>query len=171
MQISKELDIIVSYAKEEAMRTGDYLISPDHLFLGMLRHSDNRACSILEGLDANLDAMKRSVEQQLFREQSVPYSREDDVTLGREAQNCLSTAFFEAISENADEVGPVHLLLALSRCRESLCRALFESLDIDAPTIKAYCRDNGLSSKVEPEMATQVRILGTISIKPSETYS
>ena len=37
MRISDELNLIVRYAREEAMRTGSYGIGVDHLVLGILR--------------------------------------------------------------------------------------------------------------------------------------
>ena len=43
IRISDELNDIIRYAKDEAMRTGSYGIGPDHLFLGVLRHGDNAA--------------------------------------------------------------------------------------------------------------------------------
>ena len=43
MKISDELNLIVRYAREEAMRTGSYGIGTDHLVLGILRHADNNA--------------------------------------------------------------------------------------------------------------------------------
>ena len=43
ISISNELNYIISYSREEAMRTGSYGIAPDHLFLGILRHKENAA--------------------------------------------------------------------------------------------------------------------------------
>lgn len=34
LKISEELDIIIKYSREEALRTGSYGIGPDHLFWG-----------------------------------------------------------------------------------------------------------------------------------------
>ena len=50
IQISDQLNGIIQYAREEAMRTGSYGIGPDHLFLGMMRQADNEACKVLVGL-------------------------------------------------------------------------------------------------------------------------
>ena len=44
IKISDELNDIIRYARDEAMRTGSYGIGPDHLFLGILRHGENAAC-------------------------------------------------------------------------------------------------------------------------------
>ena len=49
MRIAEELNDIVKYAREEAMRTGSYGIGVDHLMLGLLRHAENNACRALAG--------------------------------------------------------------------------------------------------------------------------
>ena len=46
IKISDELNNIIRYAREEAMRTGSYGIGPDHLFLGMMRQADTNTCSL-----------------------------------------------------------------------------------------------------------------------------
>ena len=58
IRISEELNSIINYAREEAMRTGSYGIGPDHLFLGIIRHGDNPACTVLRSLGADLESMK-----------------------------------------------------------------------------------------------------------------
>ena len=50
LQVSDELSKIVSYAREEAMRTGSYGIGPDHLFLGLIRHEENTAFHTVQSL-------------------------------------------------------------------------------------------------------------------------
>ena len=48
LQVSDDLNLVIKYAREEAMRTGSYGIGPDHLFLGLIRHEDNSAFKILQ---------------------------------------------------------------------------------------------------------------------------
>ena len=47
IKVSEELNFIIRYAGDEAMRTGYYAIGHDHLFLGIIRHGDNDACRVL----------------------------------------------------------------------------------------------------------------------------
>ena len=41
------LNAIIAYSKEEAIRLGSYVLTTDHLVLGMIRHSDNAAVARL----------------------------------------------------------------------------------------------------------------------------
>ena len=55
IKISDQLNGIIKYAREEAMRTGSYGIGPDHLFLGLIRHEDNTAFRALRDLGLDPD--------------------------------------------------------------------------------------------------------------------
>ena len=58
IKISDELNAIINFSREEAMRTGSYGISPDHLFLGILRHGNNVASGILQSLGTDMAEFK-----------------------------------------------------------------------------------------------------------------
>ena len=101
IKISDELNSIIRYAREEAMRTGSYGIGPDHLFLGMMRHADNDACKVLAGLGVDMDAFKRFIDSHIFTNESIPYSESDKISFSRYAQNVLSITVMEASKMNA----------------------------------------------------------------------
>jgi len=75
IRISEELNTILLYARDEAMRTGSYAIGADHLMLGILRHADNAACLLLKEMEVDLTAFKRYIDSCLFRDHSVPIRR------------------------------------------------------------------------------------------------
>ena len=79
IKISDELNSIIRYAREEAMRTGSYGIGPDHLFLGMMRQADNDACKVLSALGVDADAFKRFIDSHIFTNESIPYSEADKI--------------------------------------------------------------------------------------------
>ncbi len=167
MQISDELNTIVAYAREEAMRTGSYDITPDHLCLAILRHSDNLACRILSSLGARKEEIKQLVEGGIMLERSIPYRNEEDVTLDAEANRTLSECIAQAARLKSDTVRSEHLLLALSKTENTYCRAIMESYGIDFDSI-----DGSIPRKPKPEVkAGSLRVLGTISIKAPDIYS
>ena len=119
IRISEELNTILLYARDEAMRTGSYAITADHLMLGILRHSENAACLLLKELGVDLTEFKRFVDSRLFRDRSVPYSASDSMSVARSAQNVINMAAFEALKSGSAEVQALHLLLALSRASDT----------------------------------------------------
>ena len=58
IRISDQLNSIINYAREEAMRTGSYGIAPDHLLLAILRHRENSAADALLGVGTDLEVSK-----------------------------------------------------------------------------------------------------------------
>ena len=121
IRISDELNTILLYARDEAMRTGSYVICADHLMLGILRHADNAACRLLLSLGIDLDRFKRYIDGCLFRDRSVPYDAQEQVGVGRSALNVINMAAFEALQDGSDQVQALHLLLSLSRTAETAC--------------------------------------------------
>ncbi len=65
LHLSNELNEILSYSKEEAMRLGSYTIDNDHIVLGIIRHQDNSAFEIIIKLGADYKELKKRIESQL----------------------------------------------------------------------------------------------------------
>lgn len=118
LRISNELNHILTYAREEAMRTGSYTVECDHLMLGILRHGSNPACSILTRNGVILDELKNYLESMFFKSRSIPYSDEDKVSIGRSAENALNMTIVEANLASQSEMNSIHLLLGICRCAE-----------------------------------------------------
>ena len=156
IKISDELNGIIRYAREEAMRTGSYGIGPDHLFLGMMRQADNEACKVLVGLGVDINDFKRFIDSHIFTNESIPYSESDKISFSRYAQNVLSITVMEASKMNAAEATSLHLMLALCRTTENYGQAYLRQHGVDYGRLLAYMRDEGLlnySSKPQPEEA------------------
>ena len=74
ISISDELNSIINFSREEAMRTGCYGIAPDHLYLGILRHKENTGADALRGLGIDLGEMKEFIDGKIFTNEHIPYS-------------------------------------------------------------------------------------------------
>ena len=144
IKISDELNSIIRYAREEAMRTGSYGIGPDHLFLGMMRQADNDACKVLSALGVDADAFKRFIDSHIFTNESIPYSEADKISFSRYAQNVLSITVMEASKMNSAEANSLHLLLALCRTTENYGQAYLRQHGVDYGRLLAHIRDEGL---------------------------
>ena len=113
ISISDELNSIINFSREEAMRTGSYGIAPDHLFLGILRHRENTAVDALRGTMVEIDEMKQFIDEKIFTNEHIPYSDIDKVSFSRGAQNVLSFTILEATKLRSAQASSQHLLLAL----------------------------------------------------------
>ena len=144
IKISDDLNSIIGYAREEAMRTGSYGIGPDHLFLGIIRHGDNDAFRTLEGLGADTDTMKRFIDSRIFTNENIPYSELENITFSRAAQNILNLTIMESVKLKNPEAAPQHLLLALCRTTGSYGVTFLRDLGIDYARILTYMDKNGM---------------------------
>ncbi len=144
IKVSDELNIIIVYAREEALRTGSYGIGPDHLFLGIIRHGVNNAYTTLQGLATDLDQLKSFIDSKIFTNEKIPYSELENITFSRGAQNVLSLTVMEATRLRSREADAQHLLLALCRTTGSYGQAYLRSIGIDYGRVLAYMEKNGL---------------------------
>ncbi len=146
ISISDTLNAIVNYAREEAMRTGSYMIGPDHLFLGILRHEENLAALHLKFLGTDLADFKDFIDGKISEGKHIPYSDIDSITLSRSTTNIINIAVFEATRAGGSVVGPQHLLLAL-------CKAM-------ASYGAEYLREHGLTYSLLLDEFSKLGLLG-----------
>ncbi|MBO6097449.1 MAG: ATP-dependent Clp protease ATP-binding subunit, partial [Bacteroidales bacterium] len=144
LQVSEDLNKIISYAREEAMRTGSYGIGPDHLFLGIIRHEENAAFTTLQRLGVEPADLKTFIDQRIFTNETIPYEQIDHISFSRQAQNVLSITVMEASRLKNPTARPEHLLLALCRTTESYGQVYLRSHGIDYGRLLAYMEDEGL---------------------------
>lgn len=150
IRISDELNDIIRYARDEAMRTGSYGIGPDHLFLGVLRHGDNAAFRTVTGLGIDADNFKRFIDSHIFTNEPIPYAESDKISFTRYAQNVLSITVLEASKQGLTEANSLHLLLALCRTTENYGQAYLRQHGVDYGRLLSYMRDEGMLGK-DPE--------------------
>ena len=144
ISISDELNSIINFSREEAMRTGSYGIAPDHLYLGILRHRENTAVDTLRGLGTDIDEMKEFIDSRIFTNEHIPYSDIDKVSFSRGAQNILSITILEATKVHCRNASSQHLLLALCRQGDSYGSTYLRDLGTDYGSVYRYLDNNDL---------------------------
>ena len=149
ISISDELNSIINYSREEAMRTGSYGIAPDHLFLGILRHRENSAADALIGTGTDTEELKQYIDSQVFTNEHIPYSDIDQVSFSRGAQNVLSFTLLEATKLRSRQASAVHLLLALMRAGGSYGFSYLKDMGIDYGTLFRYMDRNSMIDRGE----------------------
>ena len=169
IRISDQLNSIINYSREEAMRTGSYGIAPDHLLLAILRHRENSAVDALVGTGTDIEEMKQFIDSHIFTNEHIPYSEIDNISFSRGAQNVLSFTILEATKLRCREAGPEHLLLALCRAAGSYGSSYLRDNGIDYGYIFRYMdRNNMLERGEEEEDAQQDGLNAEIHIRPAE---
>ena len=128
--VSNDLKIILNYAREEAIRLGSYSISPDHLFLGILRHRKCDAVLILKELGAHLTEIKKNIEALIARPEVIPFEKTEEVEISEEVKNLYSAAYTRFVPEGG-QPRTVHILIAILTTTQSLTRNMLLDDGID----------------------------------------
>ena len=155
IKISDELNAIINYARQEAMRTGSYGIAPDHFFLAIIRHGNNTACDVLKALETDIEEFKQFIDSRIFTNESIPYAEADHITFSRGAQNVLSITVLEASRTGSGTASSQHLLLALGRSTGGYGISYLRDIGIDYGRIARYLERNGMLAYEEHDMQRQ----------------
>lgn len=144
---------ILSYARDEAMRTGEAAVGTDHLMLGLLRHADNDACKALEALGVSLQDLKQSIEGSVFKSRSLSFSEAEHMVFARNAQNTLNLTVIEASMAGAADIRSGHLLLAISSSAGSAAQIYLNSVGATHAAISERMKADGtlVSKVIDPE--------------------
>ena len=115
IKFTDSLRAILTFAREEALRTGHITIEPDHLILGILRHERNNAVTVLEDEGLQPRAIKEYIDLKFSTGQDIPYSQLENILLSESSRSILSLAVMEMRKDGAEAIAPTHLLLAILR--------------------------------------------------------
>ena len=168
IRISDQLNIIISYSREEAMRTGSYGIAPDHLFLGIIRHRENVAADALMGVGTDIDELKQFIDSHIFTNEHIPYSELENITFSRGAQNVLSFTILEATKLRSKEAGPQHLLLALCRAAGSYGSSYLRDTGVDYGYLFRYLDRNSMLDRGEEQSEDSAEQVPEINLGQAE---
>lgn len=112
-QFSQRVSDVLTYSKEEANRLGCSLIAPEHLLLGILRDGGGKAMEVLMKLDADVNRIKRNLEENI--ESEGDFLPEAEVPLSLTATRILKICILEARLLKSELADTEHLLLAILR--------------------------------------------------------
>ena len=112
-QFSQRVSDVLTYSKEEANRLGKSIIGPEHQLLGILRDGGGKAVEVLEKLDANLNQIKKRLEDELRDAEDDNLLSEGDMSFSPTATRILKMSMLEARLLKSEQADTEHLLLAI----------------------------------------------------------
>jgi ATP-dependent Clp protease ATP-binding subunit ClpC len=130
-QFSQRVKDILSYSKEEAIRLGNSHISPEHLFLGILRDGEGLAVDILLNNGIDLLMLKGSIEKSIKVDNPVPVTDHEVIPLLRSTERILKLVYLEAKALRCGTIETEHLLLAILKDENALVTRFLSELDVD----------------------------------------
>lgn len=135
-QFSQRVKDILGYSKEEAIRLGNSHISPEHLFLGILRDGEGIAVEILINQGIDLMVLKGSLEKSIKVENPVSVADSEVIPLLRSTERILKLVYLEAKALKSPVIDSEHLLLAILKDENTLVTRFLSELDVDYQSVK-----------------------------------
>ena len=133
---SQRVNDILGYSKEEAIRLGNSHISPEHLFLGILREGEGVAVDILLNNGVDLLMLKGSIEKSIKADKPVAMADNDILPLLKSTERVLRLVHIEAKAMKTKVIDTEHLLMAILRDESNLVTRFLTELDIDYSLVK-----------------------------------
>ncbi|MCF7804828.1 MAG: ATP-dependent Clp protease ATP-binding subunit [Candidatus Marinimicrobia bacterium] len=137
---SKQVQLVIQYAKEEAIRLGHNYIGSEHLLLGLLRDEDSSPAQLLISLGVELEELRVALQQAVQTSTST-------ITLGhlpltKRAERILKQTREEAHYFNMDTVGGEHLLLAILGEETGVAAEVLLNFGVNYETIRNELEDH-----------------------------
>lgn len=148
-QFSQRVKDILAYSKEEAIRLGNSHISPEHLFLGILRDGEGGAVEILLNQGIDLLVLKSSLEKSIKIESPVPVADNEVIPLLRSTERILKLVYLEAKALKSNTIESEHLLLAILKDENALVTRFLTELDVDYQTVRRAVESGYPSAKAD----------------------
>jgi ATP-dependent Clp protease ATP-binding subunit ClpC len=148
-QFSQRVKDILGYSKEEAIRLGNSHISPEHLFLGILRDGEGVAVEILINQGIDLLVLKGSLEKSIKVESPVPVADHEIIPLLRSTERILKLVYLEAKSLKSSTIDSEHLLLAILKDENALVTRFLSELDVDYQLVRRVVEAGSPSAKAD----------------------
>ncbi|NLA16114.1 MAG: ATP-dependent Clp protease ATP-binding subunit [Bacteroidales bacterium] len=140
LKLPEKLNMILSFAREEAMRLGSYTVTGDHIFLAIIRHQENDAYEVLTGLDLLLWQMKNLVESKEMGRTMIPPNQADKLSLSEHAEKALKAMYLEASQMGQTVPGSLHLLLALLAVDNGICVYWLRTKGVTNQSLRAHLK-------------------------------
>lgn len=148
-QFSQRVKDILAYSKEEAIRLGNSHISPEHLFLGILREGEGVAVEILLNQGVDLLMLKGSLEKSIKVESPVPVADQEVIPLLRSTERILKLVYLEAKALKSSTIESEHLLLAILKDENALVTRFLSEMDVDYHTVRRIVESGTPSAKAD----------------------
>ena len=171
LRLPKEINEIVGISREEAMRTGCYDITPDHLVLGIIRHKDNSAYELLMRFKIDLLMLKEQLNNHLSHEHIIPFEESSKISFSDQVQEVLKEMIVSARTNKISSPDAARMLLAIIRCSNSLAAAILKDHGMTAEAITVSLES--VPKPQEPEKNDEGESIGKKKTKASalESYS
>ena len=142
---------ILNFSKEEASRLHCGSVSPLHLLLGIIRHTDNKASQLLAYyLPDGITALKSQLEQTARQHQVLISPTPADMNFDTQANRIMRLCKLEASLMKSESIEPIHVLLAILKANDNEASDILQRMDITYEKVQMPSKGNAAGDENFP---------------------
>ncbi len=126
---------VITYSREEAIRLGHNYIGVEHLLLGIIREGEGTAIRILDGLNVDLERLRKIVEGSISSV-GTKASGQGNIPLVKQAEKILKITYLEAKFFKSPIIGTEHLLLSILKDDDNVATKSLNAFDVTYDSAK-----------------------------------
>lgn len=134
-KFSPRVKDVITYSREEALRLGHNYIGVEHLMLGIIREGEGTAVRILEGLNVDLQKLRKALEGSI-RPTAGASVGAGNIPLVKQAEKILKITYLEAKIFKSNLIGTEHLLLSILKDEDNVATKALSAFNIDYDVAK-----------------------------------
>ena len=144
---------VLNFSKEEASRLHCGSVSPLHLLLGIIRHSDNKASQLLAYyLPDGITTLKSQLELTARQHQVLISPTPADMNFDTQANRIMRLCKLEASLMKSETIEPIHVLLAILKANDNEASDILQRMDITYEKVNGqWSMVNGQSNDEDDE--------------------
>ncbi len=135
-KFSPRVKDVLAFSREEALRLGHDHIGIEHLLLGMLREGEGVAVKILKAIGADLDKLRKEIENGMKPGPSKVSQQMGNIPLTKQSERALKFTHLEAKAFKSGVIGTEHLLLAILKDEDNIATKSLEKQKIDYDVVR-----------------------------------
>jgi ATP-dependent Clp protease ATP-binding subunit ClpC len=134
-KFSPRVKDVIKFSREEALRLGHNYIGVEHLLLGIIREGEGTAVRILEGLNVDIQKLRKVVES-IIRPTAGKSIGAGNIPLIKQAEKILKITYLEAKIFKSSLIGTEHLLLSILKDEDNVATKSLSAFNIDYDVAK-----------------------------------
>ena len=142
---------ILNFSKEEASRLHCGSVSPLHLLLGIIRHTDNKASQLLAYyLPDGITALKSQLEQTARQHQVLISPTPADMNFDTQANRIMRLCKLEESLMKSESIEPIHVLLAILKANDNEASDILQRMNITYEKVQMPSKGNAAGDENFP---------------------
>ena len=143
---TNNVQLVLKFAKEEAIRLGHSYVGSEHLVLGLIKNKNGNAINLLEEIGCNINELEQMIED-LIKPSGTNAMSLGHLPLTRRAERIIKNSYIESKKYNQKKADDIHILLSIAKEKDGIACDIFKTLEIEYDLLLKFIVINKKSNK------------------------